>query len=405
MSHLSIASLFPFRRVCILNSEELEIGSGPAGLVEARPDKRFSPLCSNCGSIARRIHDHNFRFIRDLSLGQHQIMVQLHYRKVKCQNCKSVRVEELDICPPGGPRTTHRLANYIQDLCKFMTVDEVANHLNLDWKTVKAIEKRGLQKQYGLLDYRGLRYLAVDEIAIGKHHKYLTVVIDFETGRVVWVGKNRQYETLKGFFSQLPEKIIEGIEAVAMDMWDPYIKAVTEFCPNAHIVFDFFHIVAKYNDVIDEVRRQEVKKLENDTEKKAIKGTRWILLKNRNKLKEKEEIRLEELLKANDNLAKVYILRDDLKLVWKNTDRDKMSKELDDWCQKAMETGLKPLAKFVKTLKRHKEGILNHADHPIHTSKLEGINNKIKVIIRKAYGYHDYEYLVLKIKEACSGFS
>ncbi len=404
MSNLSIASLFPFRRVCISNAEELEIGSGPAGLVEARPDKRFSPLCSYCGSITRRIHDHNIRFIRDLSLGQHQIMVQLHYRKVKCQNCNSVRVEELGVCPPGGPRTTHRLASYIQGLCRYMTIEDVANHLNLDWKTVKAIEKRGLQKQYGPLDYKGLRYLAVDEIAIGKYHQYLTVVIDFETGRVVWVGKNRQYETLKEFFSQLPEEIKGGIKAVAMDMWDPYIKAVTEFCPNADIVFDFFHIVAKYNKVIDEVRRKEVNKLNNDKEKRAIKGTRWILLKNRDNLKEKEQIRLEELLKANENLAKVYILREDLKLVWKNSNREEMSEELDNWCQRAIETDLKPLAKFVETLKRYKEGILNHADYPIHTSKLEGINNKIKVIIRKAFGYHDYEYLVLKIKQACSGF-
>ncbi len=198
----------------------------------------------------------------------------------------------------------------------------------------------------------------------------MTVVIDFETGRVVWVGKNRQYETLKEFFSQLPEEIKEGIKAVAMDMWDPYIKAVTEFCPNADIVFDFFHIVARYNKVIDEVRRKEVNKLNNDKEKRAIKGTRWILLKNRENLKEKEQIRLEELLEANENLAKVYILREDLKLVWRNRNREEMSEELDNWCQRAIETDLKPLAKLVETLKRHKEGILNHDNFPIHTSKL-----------------------------------
>jgi len=404
MSNLSISSLFPFRRVRIFNTEEIETKIGLVGLIKAQPDKRFSPICSFCGSVTRRVHDNNFRLIRDLPLGQHQTMVQLHYRKVKCQKCNSIRVEELDICPPGGPRTTHRLANYIQDLCRFMTIEDVANHLHLDWKTVKAIEKKGLQEKYGSVDYRDLRYLAVDEIAVGKYHKYLTVVIDFETGKVIWVGKNRQYKTLKGFFSQLSGETIEGIKAIAMDMWDPYIKAVTESCPNADIVFDFFHIVAKYNKAIDDVRRQEVNKLKDDKEKKAIKGTRWILLKNRSNLKEKEKIRLEELLKANENLAKVYILKDDLKLVWKNSSREKMAEELDDWCQRAMETGLKPLANFVETLRKYKEGILNHAKYPIHTSKLEGINNKIKVIIRKAYGYHDYEYLTLKIKEACSGY-
>jgi len=173
----------------------------------------------------------------------------------------------------------------------------------------------------------------------------------------------------------------------------------------AAIVFDLFHIVAKYSDVIDQVRRDEVRQARAKTDKRIIKGSRWILLKNHENLKEKEKLRLEELLKANENLAKVYILKDDLKAIWNSRNRQEMANALDDWCQKALEAGLKPLSRFVKTLNRYRDGILNHADHPIHTGRLEGFNNKIKVLKRKAYGFHDLEYFILKIKQACPGIT
>jgi len=201
----------------------------------------------------------------------------------------------------------------------------------------------------------------------------------------------------------MPEEIRNKIEAVAMDMWDPFIKAVSEFCPNAAIVFDMFHIVAQYNKVIDRVRREEASKAATETDKKVIKGSRWILLKNKENLKDNEIPRLEELLSVNKNLATVYILKDELKTIWDYKDRQQMDQALDHWCSKALESGISALKQFVKTLQLHKYGILNYADYPIHTSKLEGINNKIKVIKRQAYGFHDLEYFILKIKQACPG--
>lgn len=284
-----------------------------------------------------------------------------------------------------------------------MPVKAVAEHLHLDWKTVKEVEKQGLQSKFGDTDYNGLRYLAVDEISYGKHHKYLTTVIDFETGRVVWVGEDRKFDTLKEFFTQMPEKIRSQIKAVAMDMQDPFIKAVTEFCPNAAIVFDMFHIVAQYSKVIDQVRREETSKAATETDKKVIKGSRCILLKNQENLKDSQKIRLEELLAVNKNLATVHILRNELKAIWQHKDRQQMAEAFDEWCSKTSEADISALSKFVETLERHKDGILNHADYPIHTGKLEGINNKIKVIKRQAYGFRDLEYFKLKIKQACPG--
>jgi len=164
-----------------------------------------------------------------------------------------------------------------------------------------------------------------------------------------------------------------------------------------------FHIVAQYSKVIDQVRREETSKAVTETDKKVIKGSRWILLKNQENLKDSERIRLDELLAVNKNLAAVYILKDELKAIWQHTNRQQMAKVLDEWCSKALEVDISALKRFVKTLRRHEDGILNHADYPIHTGKLEGINNKIKVIKRQAYGFHDLEYFILKIKQACSG--
>ena len=177
-------------------------------------------------------------------------------------------------------------------------------------------------------------------------------------------------------------------------------ETVSEKQRKAH--FDVFHIVAQYGKVIDEVRRAETRAAA-EADKKVIKGSRWILLKNLENLKETEVPRLEKLLSINKNLAAVYILKDELKTIWHCPNRQYMTKTLDDWCSKALESGIPALQQFVKTLRYHEYGILNHTDYPIHTGKLEGINNKIKVIKRQAYGFHDLEYFILKIIQACPG--
>lgn len=187
-----------------------------------------------------------------------------------------------------------------------------------------------------------------------------------------------------------------------MDMWEPFAQAVKESCPNVAIVYDFFHIVSNYNKVIDQVRRQEYRRACAD-DKNVIKGSRWLLLKNPENLKKRDKPRLDALLATNESLAKVYILKDELKNIWKQTNRLSMENGLDIWCNLALDAHLSPLTRFVRMLQRHKDGILNHAKYPIHTSKLEGINNKIKVWKREAYGFHDLEYFSLKIKQRCPG--
>ena len=223
MSGLSILPYFPFRRLKII--KQIVEKTASKAVIHVVPDKRFHPICHLCGRKISSIHSWTQRSIRDLNLASTRVWIRCEYRKLICTNCQRISIEELELFHPYL-RVTRRLATYIHDLCKVMTVTEVAQHLQLDWKTVKEIDKQYLEAQYGQPIYDGLRILAVDEISLRKGHKYLTIVLDYKTGRVIHVGKDRKAKTLTRFFNRLSFKQKKSIEAVVMDMWDPYIKAV-----------------------------------------------------------------------------------------------------------------------------------------------------------------------------------
>jgi transposase len=227
MSELSIASYFPFRRIKIVTQTVTPEATGTH--IHAQPDKRFRPICQECGRRASGVHSWTQRRIRDLNLASARSWITCRYRKVFCAHCVGIHVEDLELFHPYL-RVTTRLARYVYKLCQLMTVSDVANHMGLDWKTVKNIDKYFLERDYGQPDYDGLRILAVDEISLRKGHQYVTVVLDYLSGRVVFVGKDRKAKTLERFFNQLKPKQRKAIEAVAMDMWDPFIKAVKKKC-------------------------------------------------------------------------------------------------------------------------------------------------------------------------------
>jgi transposase len=227
MSNLTIAPYFPFRRIKIIN-QRVDFNSTEA-LIELQPHKGFKPVCHRCGHKADTAHSWAKRRVRDLNLATAKVWIDCHYRKLYCPVCRGIRIEELELFDPYI-RVTRRLAYYVYQLCQVMTVAEVAHHLKLDWKTVKAIDKKFLEQHYGQPDLNDLSILAVDEIAVRRGHQYLTVVIDYLSGRVLFVGKDRKADTLISFFNQLTRGQRHGIEAVAMDMWDPFIKAVKKNC-------------------------------------------------------------------------------------------------------------------------------------------------------------------------------
>ncbi len=398
MSSNSISRYLPFMRVKI--TDQMVYGDdASSAMIKLAPDLRYKPLCHECGNIASTVHSqgHN-RLIRDMNMANALVWLQVEYRKVWCDHCKGARVEQLDFAYASS-RVTQRMAQYIYDLCKVMTVQDVARHLDLDPKTVKQIDKEYLEEEFGQTDTKDLRVLMIDEIAVRKGHSYMTVVADYFTGQVVWMGSNRNKETLDEFFENMSLEQKLAIEAVAMDMWEPFINRVKHHCPQADIVFDFFHIVQSFGKVIDKVRRDEYVRATMD-DRKVLKGIRYLLLKNEDNLTEKQSDRLKEVLELNETLSSLYVLKDQLKLVYYYEDRDIVKQTLDDWCDMAGKVEHPAVKAFIKKLRFFEYGIINHAEYPIGTSRLEGINNKIKVIKRKAYGFHDDRYFALKVKQA-----
>lgn len=397
MSTLSIAHYFPFRRIRIMS--QFVSSKATKVLIKVAPDKRFHSLCHRCGSSSQQIHSWEERVVRDLNFATARVWLQCQYRKILCPSCNQIMVEELELFAPYQ-RVTKRLALYIHELCKKLTVKEVADHLGLNWKTVKKIDKLFLEEKYGETDYQGLRILAVDEIAIRKGHHYLTVVLDYLSGRVVWIGKYRRALTLIRFFNRMPKKNRKALEAIVMDMWDPYIMAVMKKVPHVKIVFDLFHVVSQFSRVIDKVRNAEYRKASEEN-KEVFKGARYLLLKNRSNVRRtKDREQLKRLLELNEVINTVLILKDKLKHIWSYRSRTWASKAIDEWCALAYCLDHPELIKFAKMLNKYRYGILNHCDYPLHTGTLEGVNNKIKVIKRKAYGYHDIRYFSLKIIQA-----
>lgn len=403
MSNLSIAAYFPFTRMKVI-SQNVYLDYQPSQcLIRLEPDKRFRPICRDCGQAATVHLSGLRRLVRDLDMGQAQTCLQVEYRRVWCTTCGKAKVERLSFADTSK-RITYRLARYIYDLCKVMTIQDVARHLDLDPKTVKAVDNRFLQQDFGRTDCEGLRILAVDEISLTKGQQgYMTVVLDYLIGRVVWMGQGRKAETLGAFFEGMTDEQKQAIEAVAMDMWEPFIKAVRTHCPQAKIVFDLFHLVKSYGQVVDEIRRQEYANADKDR-REFIKGSRYLLLSNRDNLRADQQAKLDELLAVNKRLSAVYILKDQLKAIYLYRSRWWARKALDQWCTLAKQVDHPHMRRFVGRLRFFEYGILNHCEYPIGTSRLEGVNNKIKVIKRKAYGFHDTEYFALKVKQALPGF-
>jgi transposase len=243
-----------------------------------------------------------------------------------------------------------------------------------------------------------LQQIAIDEISIGKGHRYVTIVLNLQTGAVVFVGDGKGAASLDPFWKKLKASRAR-IKAVATDMSAAYIQALQENLPKAVHVFDHFHVIKLFNDKLSDFRRQLFHEAIGPLAKKVLKGTRWLLLKNPENLdpEHNEPQRLAEALKLNQPLATVYYMKEDLRQIWEQPDKATATRVLDDWVRRAEASGISMLQKFAYTLALSKSGILNYYNYPISTGPLEGTNNKIRTMQRQAYGFRDYAFFKLKI--------
>jgi transposase len=368
--------------------------------------------CSRCGEIVREIHDVTPREVRDLPILEAETWLIVPRARLQCPRCGPTveAVPWLD----RYQRMTRRLAGSIAQLCTVLPIKHVAAWFRVGWDTVKQIDRRALLTRLGPLELRGLRVVAIDEFAIQRGHRYATVAVDPTTKRVLWVGRGRGREDLRAFFTLLGPSGCANLEAVVMDMSPAYFEEVRAHCPHVTIVYDLFHVAAKYGrEVIDRVRVDETNRLAraagpNDPRTRArrrvIKGTRWLLLRNReNVTSPADRVRLRELLQANRALFTVYVLKDDLKQLWRFRYPAAARRFWQQWYRRALASRLGPLIAFARNLAHRIDSVVSHCRYPLHTGLLEGINNKIKVLKRMAYGFRDDAYFFLKIRAAFPG--
>jgi len=332
-----------------------------------------------------------------VSIGGKPVYLALSIPRVECRCCGAIRQVKLGF---ADPRVSYSKAfqRYALELSQYMTIKDVAKHLGISWDVIKEIQKTDLRRRFDKPKLKHLRQIAIDEISTAKGHRYLTIVLDLESGAVVHVGQGKGGEALKDFWIRLRRSGAK-IEAVATDMSPAYIDAVTTCLPAATLVFDRFHVIKLYNDKLSELRRALYHQLQDSMQKDVLKGVRWLLLKRPENLDpaRNEPKRLQEALRLNEPLATAYYLKDELNEVWEQEDQETAQALLLDWITYAESTGIRMLQSFAKTLRLHARGILAYYDHPISTGPLEGTNNKIKTMKRQAYGFRDQEFLRLKI--------
>jgi transposase len=353
--------------------------------------------CSACGSPQVQSRGRVERRFRTVPIGSRATFVVLPVPRVECQACGVVRQVKIPFADPRRSYT-RSFERYALELGRRMTIRDVARHLGVGWDVIKDIQKRDLSRRFAKPKLKHLRHIAIDEIAVAKGHRYLTVVLDLDSGAVVFVGDGKGADALKPFWKRLrPSKA--KIEAVAMDMSAAYRGAVSTHLPAAKIVFDHFHVIKLFNEKLSELRRALDREATDVRHKQVLKGTRWLLLKNPENLdaQRDEKTRLEEALALNKSLATAYYLKEDLRRFWEQPGKRFATAFLNDWIKRAVASGIKILQQMAKTLAAHRSGLLAYYDVRITSGPMEGTNNKIKTMKRQAYGFRDQEFFKLKI--------
>jgi transposase len=391
-SHQWLYPIFRFRgyRVSQIETDEHRL------LLHVEPQPH-RVCCPQCGSREVIRRGQQVRWFRNLPVGADCTWLIATLPRVECRSCQVVRQIPLGLAEER--RTyTHAFARYVLELSQYMTIKDVAEHLGVSWDIVKDIQKRHLAKHYAKPKLKTVRQIAIDEICVGRGYRFLTLVLDLDSGAILFVGQGKKAESLRPFWRRVRAAKAK-IKAVAIDLSPAYQKAVRKHLPQATVVFDRFHVVKLLNHKLTKLRRQLFRQATNELKKKVLKGTRWLLLKNPENLDpvKGEPGRLRAALRLNESLATAYYLKEDLRQIWEQLGKFPARMKLLDWYHQAMDSGVRVLQDFARTLLAHADGILAWYDYPISTGPLEGTNNKIKTLNRQHYGLRDGDFFILKL--------
>jgi transposase len=365
--------------------------------IEARANGR--PLCAGCNQAAPgydRLGERRFEFVPLWGIAVYFVYA---LRRVACPGC-GVKVERVPWAEGKGQLTT-TYQWFLARWAKRLSWSEVAESFHTSWD--KVAQSVALAVAWGLAhrDLTGIKAIGVDEIQWRLGHKYLTVVYQIDEGakRLLWVGKDRTIETLTEFFESFGAERAAQLQFVCSDMWRPYLKVIAERASQAVHILDRFHIMAKLNKAIDEVRAAEARQLQEEGEEPLLKHSRWCLLKRPHNLSDQQMYKLRELVKYNLKAVRSFLLREDFQRFWEYRSPHYAAKFLDQWCTTVLRSRLEPMKKVARTLRLHRQLILNWfvAKGTISAAKVEGLNNKVKLTMRKSYGFRTEQTITLAL--------
>ena len=319
-------------------------------------------------------------------------------RRVQCRKCGKVKQERLSWLA-NNPFYTKRFGVYVGRKCRAMTVKDVAKELKLDWHTVKALDKEYMEKQLQRFPVASPGVIGIDEIALRKGHRYRIVVSDLGRGRPIWYGgEDRSEESMDGFYQWLGGKKTKKIRLAVMDMWKAFEKSTRKNVPLAAILFDKFHVMRHLGEALDKVRKMEYVRL-SGKDRSYIKGQKYTLLSSKENLSLDGRKALRKLLKANKRLHTAYLLKESFGQLWSYQTEGWARRFFDNWKDSLKWQRLKPYEKFAEMIERHWDGVAAYSkpENKVSLGFVEGLNNKIRVLQRRAYGLRDEEYLRLKI--------
>jgi transposase len=355
-------------------------------------------VCKECGRAHFGWYDRTTRRVRDLSSGNMRVYLEFEVRRLLCRCCGKVKRERLDFLA-DNPFYTKRFAWFVGRRCRISTIKDVAEELNLDWHTVKELDKQYMRAQLVKAGTPGPKAIGIDEISIRKGHTYRIVVSDLIRRRPIWFGgTDRSQASMALFYGWLGQRKTRGIRLAVMDMWKPFRNATAEHAPQAAILFDKFHIMSHLGGALDMVRKAEYARL-SGKDRRFIKGQKYTLLSNRENLTLEGKKSLKLLLAANKRLNTAYVLKESFGQLWGYRSEVWARRFFDNWRASLKWQRLKPYEKFAQMIDRHWDGIAAYCkpENKVSLGFVEGLNNKIRVIQRRAYGLRDEEYLRLKI--------
>lgn len=385
----------------VYEKEYMETINGETSLiVEITERKNSQPICSCCEQVGSQ-YDRVSQTRDDqfIPVWGYQVYFRYRRRRVNCTNC-GVKVE-LVPWTKGKQKLTDAFKLHLARWARRLSWKEVSEAFQTSWdhvyQSVKFVVSFGLANR----DLDNIEAIGVDEVQYGKGHQYITLVYQLDNNhkRLLYVGKNRKAKTLLRFFYQLGKERCSNIKFVCSDMWKAYIKVIKKKIPHALHILDRFHIVAMLNKAVDEVRRSEVKHLKAEGYEEILKHTKYCFLKKEENLTHKQNMKLDEVLQYDLKSIRAYLYKESFQAFWEYQSPYWANWFLRKWCGKAMRSQLDPVKKFVKTVRNHQSLMMNwfKAKKQYSSGTVEGMNRKVNLVTRKAYGFRRYETLEIAL--------